>query len=105
MDTTILIAGVDEAGRGALAGPVYAAAVILNAQAPITGLNDSKLLTAKKRETLAKEIQEKSIAWAVAYADVSEIEEIISSDFFREVAISSLLMDFQRRSEGSKSGL
>ncbi|MEA3639407.1 MAG: ribonuclease HII [Lamprobacter sp.] len=70
------VAGVDEAGRGPLAGPVCAAAVILNpAQCPI-GIADSKLLSAKRRETLAAAIEDSAIAWAVAFVDVAEIDRI-----------------------------
>lgn len=69
-----LIAGVDEAGRGPLAGPVYAAAVILNPRRCIRGLADSKLLRPDVREVLAALIQERALAWAVASADVQEIE-------------------------------
>ncbi len=72
----MLIAGVDEAGRGPLAGPVYAAAVILDPNRPIAGLRDSKLLSAGQRERLALEIRERSLAWAVAAADVEEIDAI-----------------------------
>ena len=71
-----IIAGVDEAGRGPLAGPVMAAAVILNPAKPIDGLKDSKLLTPKKRDYLFCLIQERALAWAVACASVEEIEEI-----------------------------
>ena len=71
-----LICGVDEAGRGPLAGPVVAAAVILDPQRPIDGLNDSKKLTAARREMLAVEIREKALAWAVAEASVQEIDRI-----------------------------
>ena len=71
-----LICGVDEAGRGPLAGPVVAAAVILDPRQPIDGLNDSKKLTAARRETLAVEIREKALAWAVAEASVQEIDRI-----------------------------
>lgn len=71
-----LIAGVDEAGRGPLAGPVFAAAVILDPTQPISGLADSKLLSAKKRESLFVEIQERSIAWSVGRAEVEEIDAI-----------------------------
>ena len=71
-----LICGVDEAGRGPLAGPVVAAAVILDPQQPIAGLNDSKKLTAARREMLAVEIREKALAWAVAEASVQEIDRI-----------------------------
>jgi len=71
-----LICGVDEAGRGPLAGPVYAAAVILNSQHPIAGLADSKKLSEKKREQLAAEIRQQASAWAIATASVEEIDEI-----------------------------
>lgn len=71
-----LICGTDEAGRGPLAGDVYAAAVILDAAQPIEGLNDSKKLSAKKREQLFEEIQKKSMAWCIATASVSEIDEL-----------------------------
>lgn len=71
-----LIAGVDEAGRGPLAGPVFAAAVILDPKKSIDGLTDSKKLTAKKREYLFKQIQTTAKAWAIARADVHEIDKI-----------------------------
>lgn len=71
-----LIAGVDEAGRGPLAGPVCAAAVILPAGIEIPGLNDSKKLSDRQRRTLFPLIKEKAIAYAVAYASESEIDEI-----------------------------
>ena len=71
-----LVCGVDEAGRGPLAGPVVAAAVILDPANPIAGLNDSKKLSAKRRELLAVEIRAKAIAWAVAEASVEEIDRI-----------------------------
>ncbi|MCE1182001.1 MAG: ribonuclease HII [Rhodocyclales bacterium] len=71
-----LVCGIDEAGRGPLAGPVVAAAVILNPANPITGLNDSKKLSEKKRELLAVEIREKAIAWCVAEASVEEIDQL-----------------------------
>ena len=71
-----LIAGVDEVGRGPLAGPVMAAAVILDTTKPIVGLADSKLLTAKRRESLCKVIQDNCIAWAIGRAEVAEIDEI-----------------------------
>ena len=70
------VCGVDEAGRGPLAGPVFAAAVILPDGCVIEGLNDSKKLTAAKREKLIDEIKEKAIAWSVAYASVEEIEDV-----------------------------
>jgi len=71
-----LVCGVDEAGRGPLAGPVVAAAVILDPSNPIFGLNDSKKLSAKRREALAIEIRAKALAWAVAEASVEEIDRI-----------------------------
>jgi ribonuclease HII len=72
----VLVCGVDEAGRGPLAGPVYAAAVILDPRRPIAGLADSKKLTEKKRERLAGEIRECALAWAVCHADVAEIDRL-----------------------------
>jgi len=71
-----LICGVDEAGRGPLAGPVYAAAVILDPARPVFGLADSKKLSEKKREKLALEIKECALAWAIARAEVGEIDQI-----------------------------
>ena len=71
-----LVCGIDEAGRGPLAGPVVAAAVILDPANPIAGLNDSKKLSAKRRELLAVEIRAKALAWAVAEASVEEIDRI-----------------------------
>lgn len=71
-----LVCGIDEAGRGPLAGPVVAAAVILDPAAPIAGLNDSKKLSEKKRELLAAMIKEKALAWAVAWATVEEIDAL-----------------------------
>ena len=71
-----LVAGIDEAGRGPLAGPVVAAAVILDAARPIAGLRDSKLLSAAVRERLALEIRACALAWAVGEADVAEIDSL-----------------------------
>ena len=71
-----LICGVDEAGRGPLAGPVCAAAVILPANIEIPGLNDSKKLTDKKRRELFPIIKEKAIAYSIAFASHTEIDEI-----------------------------
>jgi len=71
-----LVCGVDEAGRGPLAGPVYAAAVILDSAVPIAGLADSKKLTARKREVLAQQIKSQAAAWAVASATVEEIDAL-----------------------------
>jgi ribonuclease HII len=69
-------AGVDEAGRGPLAGPVVAAAVILNPRRRITGLADSKILPAEERERLAPIIRERALAWSVAWADRDEIDSL-----------------------------
>ena len=70
------IAGADEAGRGPLVGSVVAAAVILDPENPIEGLNDSKKLSEKKREKLFVEIKEKALAWAIAECSAQEIDEI-----------------------------
>ena len=71
-----LLCGVDEAGRGPLAGPVYAAAVILPRGLPIEGLNDSKKLSEKKREQLFEQICEQAISYGIARAEVEEIEAL-----------------------------
>ena len=71
-----LICGVDEVGRGAGAGEIYCAAVILDPLAPISGITDSKKLSAKKREVLAREIREKAIAWCIATASLQEIIDL-----------------------------
>ncbi len=71
-----LLAGVDEAGRGPLAGPVVAAAVILDPKRHIDGLDDSKRLSETARERLAHEIREHSLAWSVASAEPAEIDQI-----------------------------
>lgn len=70
------LAGVDEAGRGPLAGPVVAAAVILSADDPVEGLADSKRLPARRRAELALEISRRSLAWSVAWADPAEIDRV-----------------------------
>ncbi len=70
----LAIAGVDEAGRGALFGPVYAAAVILDPERQIRGLDDSKQLTPERREVLAERIRERAVAWGVGAADAYEID-------------------------------
>ncbi|HXU92623.1 MAG TPA: ribonuclease HII [Gallionella sp.] len=72
----VLICGVDEAGRGPLAGPVSAAAVILDEANPIEGLADSKKLSERQRDLLAPVIRERALAWAVAYAEVGEIDSL-----------------------------
>lgn len=71
-----LIAGVDEVGRGPLAGPVVTAAVILDPNRPIEGLADSKAMSEKKREKLFDEIKEKALAWAIGRCEVEEIDEL-----------------------------
>lgn len=75
-DTVGLMAGVDEAGRGPLAGPVVAAAVMLDDLKPIAGLNDSKKLTAKRREQLYDEILAKALCCSIAEASVQEIDNL-----------------------------
>jgi len=75
-DVPGLVAGVDEAGRGPLAGPVVAAAVILNDKAPIKGLADSKQLSARRREQLYDEIRAKALCCSVAQASVEEIDRL-----------------------------
>jgi ribonuclease HII len=69
-------AGVDEAGRGPLAGEVYAAAVILNPDDPIDGLRDSKKLSPKRRSDLCIQIKQRSLAWSISFASVEEIDKL-----------------------------
>lgn len=90
----LIIAGVDEAGRGPLAGPVFAAAVILNPEKPIHGLNDSKKLSAKQRENLFIRIQENALAWSIGRAEVDEIDKIN--------ILQASLLAMQRAVEGLK---
>ena len=71
-----LIAGVDEAGRGSLFGPVYAGAVILDPRRPVRGLADSKVLAPARRAQLAAEIQATAVTWAIGVADAAEIDRI-----------------------------
>lgn len=71
-----LVCGVDEAGRGPIAGPVFAAAVILDPACPIEGLRDSKKLSAARRQYLAEQIREKAVAWAIAECSIAEIDEL-----------------------------
>jgi ribonuclease HII len=75
-DAVLWVAGVDEAGRGPLAGPVSAAAVILDPDRPIPGLDDSKKLTPARRDALDLEIRERSLAWSIAWASAEEIDRI-----------------------------
>lgn len=70
------VCGVDEAGRGPLAGAVYAAAVVLDPERPIVGIADSKALSEKKREMLAETIKTRALAWSVACASVEEIDRL-----------------------------
>lgn len=76
MTEPYLLCGVDEAGRGPWAGPVSAAAVILHPDRPITGLNDSKKLTEKKRLALEIEVKEKALAWGLGWASPEEIDTL-----------------------------
>jgi ribonuclease HII len=76
MKLAVNICGVDEAGRGPLAGPVFAAAVILDADRQVRGLKDSKLLTPERREVLASRIVERAVAYAIAHATVEEIDRV-----------------------------
>lgn len=76
MTRGVLVAGVDEAGRGPLAGPVYAAAVILDPARPIVGVRDSKQLSAAARERLAAEIRAVALAWAIGRVDNNEIDRL-----------------------------
>lgn len=76
MTHRLLVCGVDEAGRGPLAGPVFAACVILREGDPIEGLADSKVLSPERREELAVQIRNRAVAWAVASASVQEIDRI-----------------------------
>lgn len=71
-----LVCGVDEAGRGPIAGPVFAAAVILHASHAIAGVKDSKLLSERRREALAPEIKRSVRAWSIAFASVEEIDRL-----------------------------
>lgn len=91
-----LIAGVDEAGRGPLAGPVVAAAVILDPARPIRGLRDSKQLPPERREVLAARIRERAIAWAVSAADHEEIDllNILQATL---LAMKRALLELQQR--------
>lgn len=76
LSAELLICGADEAGRGPIAGPVVAAAVILHPEQPIEGIKDSKKLSEKKRERLSEEIKSKAYCWAIAQCDPEEIDEL-----------------------------
>jgi len=97
MNQNQLICGVDEAGRGPLAGAVYAAAVILNSEKPIRGLADSKKLSEKRRDALALEIKEHAFAWAIAYSTVEEIDQLN--------ILQASLLAMKRAIESVQSGL
>jgi len=71
-----LTAGVDEAGRGPLAGPVVAAAVVLDPARPVAGLADSKVLAPRRRAALAAEIRDRALAWGLGWADAAEVDEL-----------------------------
>ncbi len=75
-ETLTLVCGVDEVGRGPLCGPVVTAAVILDPENPIDGLNDSKKLSEKKRDLLFDEIKAKALSWSIGRAEVEEIDEL-----------------------------
>src|SRR6185369_2269137 len=75
-DVALHVAGADEVGRGALAGPVYAAAVILPERPRLRGLDDSKKLTRLQRERLVPRIEQRAICWAIACANLEEIERL-----------------------------
>lgn len=93
----LLICGVDEAGRGPLAGSVYAAAVILDVNNPIIGLADSKKLTEKKRDFLSAEIKVNALAWGIASCTAQEIDEINilqASLLAMKRAIEAMLVQF-----------
>lgn len=100
------VAGLDEAGRGALFGPVFAAAVVLDPARPIRGLNDSKQLEPDRREVLAARIRERAVAWAVGAADAFEIDRVNILEASRlamkraverlAIACDYLLIDFIR---------
>lgn len=101
----ILICGVDEAGRGPLAGAVYAAAVILNPDSPIQGLADSKKLSEKKRDSLAIEIKQYALAWAIASCSVEEIDRINilqASLLAMKRAIEAMQMQFSLKLDSEK---
>ncbi len=75
-DKSLVVAGIDEVGRGCIAGPVFAAAVVLRPERPIAGLTDSKKLTARKRSILASVIRESAVDFAIGRAEASEIDRI-----------------------------
>jgi ribonuclease HII len=86
-----LIAGVDEVGRGALAGPVTVAAVILDPRRPVAGLDDSKRLSPRKRRMLAAEIVNRALCWAVAHKGPSEIDRLNILEATRAAMVEAIL--------------
>ena len=84
------IAGIDEAGRGPLAGPVVAAACILDPQVPIYGLDDSKKLSEKKREALFEEILKNAVGWSVAMVDAEDIDRINILEATKQAMLSAI---------------
>ena len=86
-----IVAGTDEAGRGSLLGPLYAAAVILDAAQPIPGLNDSKKLSPQARSTFAKEIRQKAISWQVVAVPASEVDNLNVYEAARQAMVRALL--------------
>lgn len=102
---TTLICGVDEAGRGPLAGDVYAAAVILDPKRSIVGLADSKQLSEKKRDALAISIKQYALAWGIASCSVEEIDRLNilqASMLAMQRAVASLLRNYDSSLEGVK---
>ena len=89
------LAGVDEVGRGPLAGKVVAAAVILDPQYPIEGLRDSKKLSPSRRDELAKIIRERALAWSIASASVAEIDEINILQAKQQLSKQTTCLHFQ----------
>jgi ribonuclease HII len=95
-NSRLFVAGVDEAGRGPLAGPVVAAAVILDSASSVSGLRDSKQLSAHARRRLARIIRQRARAWAIAHATVAEIDALNilqASLLAMERAVSNLLLE------------
>ena len=98
-----LIAGVDEVGRGALAGPVTVAAVILSPRRKIPGLDDSKRLSAKTRERLAAEIRAKAVCWAVAHRSPAEIDTLNILQATRSAMTEAVLVTFKKAARVKKA--
>lgn len=86
-----MIAGVDEVGRGALAGPVTVAAVVLDPAWPVAGLDDSKRLTPRRRERLAEEIRERAAGWAVVHRSAAQIDRVNILEATRSAMVEAVL--------------